>query len=263
MRITVPQIKAQRKQTKIVCLSTYTAPFARLADEVADIILVGDSLGMVLYGLDSTLGVTIEMMCLHGRAVVKATDKALVVVDMPFGSYQGCKYKAYENAARIMAETNCSAVKLEGGKEIAENIKFLAERGIPVMAHIGMQPQSFNSYGGFKFRGRDKDEFEKIIDDAKAVEEAGAFAIVIEGVTRILAKRITDRVKIPTIGIGAAQECDGQVLVAEDILGLGSNQKPRFVKKYAELNEIIKDALADFAADVKDSKFPAKEHTYE
>lgn len=263
MRITVPQIKAQKKQAKLVCLSTYTAPLARLADDVADIILVGDSLGMVLYGMESTLTVTVDMMCLHGRAVVKNSDKALIVVDMPFGSYQGSKATAYKNAARIMAETGAGAVKVEGGKEIADIIKFLSERGIPVMAHVGMQPQSFNSYGGFKYRGRDKEEFEKIIDDAKATEDAGAFAIVIEGVTRNLAKRITDRVKIPTIGIGAAPECDGQVLVAEDVLGLGQGAKPRFVKKYAELNEIIADAFKDFAHDIKDGKFPAKENTYE
>lgn len=263
MRITVPQIKAQKKQAKLVVFSTYTAPIARLADEVADIILVGDSLGMVLYGMDSTLPVTLDMMCLHGRAVVKASEKALVVVDMPFASYQGSKTAAYKNAARIMIETGAGAVKLEGGKEIADNIKYLTERGIPVMAHVGLQPQSFNTYGGYKFRGRDKEEFEKIIEDAKATEDAGAFAVVIEGVTKNLAKRITDRVKIPTIGIGASPECDGQVLVAEDMLGLGAGAKPRFVKKYAELNEIIKDAFQDFASDVRDGKFPAKENTYE
>ena len=262
-RITVPRIKAQKKQTKIVCISTYTAPLARLADEVADIILVGDSLGMVLYGMDSTLTVTVDMMCLHGRAVVKSSDKALVVVDMPFASYQGSNATAYKNAAKILAETGAGAVKLEGGTEIAGVVKFLTQRGIPVMGHVGMQPQNFNIYGGFKFRGRDKDEFEEIIEGSKSIEEAGAFAIVIEGVTRNLAKRITDRVKVPTIGIGAAPECDGQVLVAEDILGLGQGQRPRFVKKYAELNEIIKDAFVDFSSDIKEGKFPAKENCYE
>jgi 3-methyl-2-oxobutanoate hydroxymethyltransferase len=263
MRITVPQIKAQKRQAKLVAIACYTAPTATIADNVADILLVGDSVGMVLYGMDSTLTVTVDMMVNHGRAVVKSSDKALVVVDMPFGSYQASPVLAYKNAARIMAETGASAVKLEGGKEMASTIKYLVERGVPVMAHIGMQPQNFNNYGGFKFRGRDKDEFEKIIDDARAIEEAGAFAVVIEGVTRNLAKRITDRVKIPTIGIGASPECDGQVLVVNDLLGLGGNNKPRFVRKYAELDEIIHDALKDFANDVKSGKFPAKEHCYE
>ena len=263
MRITAPQIKAQKKQTKLIALSLYSAPMAKLADDVADILLVGDSVGMVLYGMDSTLAVTKEMMANHGLAVVKSSVKALVVVDMPFATYQGCKHSAYENAAYIMAQTGCQAVKLEGGKEIAENVKYLVERGIPVMGHVGMQPQSFNTYGGFKFRGRDKEEFEQIIDNAKAIEDAGAFAVVIEGVTRNLAKRITDKLRIPTIGIGASPECDGQILVLDDVLGLGASNKPRFVKKYAELDEIIKDALKDYAHEVKEGIFPAKEHCYE
>jgi 3-methyl-2-oxobutanoate hydroxymethyltransferase len=204
------------------------------------------------------------MMAQHGRAVVKSSKHALVVVDMPFGSYQPSAKFAFKNAAKIMAETGASAVKLEGGAEIKDTVKFLTNNGIPVMGHVGMKPQHFNTYGGFKYRGKDKEEFDQIIEDAKALEDAGAFAIVIEGVNRMLAKRITDKVRIPTIGIGASVECDGQVLVTEDLIGMSIAEKlPKFVKKYAEVNEVIADSLAEFAADVRDSKFPSKEQCYD
>ena len=223
--------------TPIVCLTAYTSLTAVLLDDRVDLLLVGDSLGMVLYGMESTLGVTLEMMIAHGQAVMRGSKRACVIVDLPFGSYQESKESAFRNAARVMKEVGCAGVKLEGGVEMAETIRFLAERGIPVLGHVGLLPQSVNTAGGFRSLGRGEKEAAAIIEDAKAVGEAGAFAMVIEGTVEPLARDITGIVPVPTIGIGASPACDGQILVTEDLIGLFSDFKPKFVKRYAELGE--------------------------
>ena len=212
---TVPAIRAMKDCDPIVCLTAYTAPMAKMVDTHADVILVGDSLGMVVHGFSSTLDVTLEHMILHGQAVVRGADKALVVVDMPFGSFEESPQQAHRNAVRLMKETGCAAVKLEGGVHMADTIRFLTQRGIPVMAHIGLMPQALNTAGGYKVVGRDRSEWEQLIDDAKAVEDAGAFSVVLEGTAEPLAARITKALTIPTIGIGASNKCDGQVLVVD------------------------------------------------
>ncbi|HVT51986.1 MAG TPA: 3-methyl-2-oxobutanoate hydroxymethyltransferase, partial [Dongiaceae bacterium] len=231
-RISVPDIVAHKGQVPIVCLTAYTAPMARMLDPHVDMLLVGDSLGMVLYGFESTIPVTVDMMCQHGAAVMRGSGRALVVVDMPFGSYQESPAQAFHNAARIVKETGCQAVKMEGGRAMAPTIEFLVARGIPVVGHIGLMPQSVNTMGGYRARGRGDSEATAVMADAIAVAEAGAFAIVVEGVMEQLGDAITQRVPVPTIGIGASASCDGQVLVAEDILGLFAEFKPRFVKRY-------------------------------
>ncbi|CAH2605597.1 3-methyl-2-oxobutanoate hydroxymethyltransferase (plasmid) [Rhodovastum atsumiense] len=213
-----------------VCLTAYTTPMARLLDPHVDLLLVGDSLGMVLYGLESTLPVTLEMMIAHGAAVMRGTQRACVVVDMPFGSYQESPQQAFRNAARLLAETGCAAVKLEGGVEMAETIRFLTARGVPVCGHVGLMPQSVNATG-YRVQGRDAAEAGRVTEDARAVAAAGAFAVVIEGTTRPLAAAITRDLPVPTIGIGAAPECDGQILVSDDMLGLFTAFTPRFVKR--------------------------------
>lgn len=260
-RITVPQITARKGAEPIVALTAYTAPMAALVDAHAEVILVGDSLGMVVHGLPSTLGVTLEMMILHGQAVMRGSSRALVVIDMPFGSYEESPGQAFRNAARVMAETGCAAVKLEGGAAMAETIAFLTGRGIPVMAHIGLTPQATNVLGGFKTQGRDESTWPAHLADAKAVAEAGAFSVVIEGVTEPLADRITDSVAIPTIGIGASARCDGQILVLDDMLGL-SGRVPRFVREFGNLGTSAAEAIAAYAAAVKDRSFPAEAHVY-
>ncbi len=229
-----PDIRARKGQLPLVMLTAYTTPGARLVDPHCDIALVGDSVGMVLHGLPSTLGVTMEMMILHGRAVVRGAAKAMVVIDMPFGSYEESPAQAYRNAARLMAETGAPAVKLEGGVHMAETIGFLTKRGVPVMAHIGLTPQAVNTLGGYKVVGRDG-EAEGVMEDAHAVEAAGAFSVVLEKVPMGLAARITQSLTIPTIGIGAGVHCDGQVLVSDDMLGLFTDFRPKFVKRYADL----------------------------
>ena len=255
-RRTVKDIARQKGKTPIVCLTSYTAPMARLTDEYADIILVGDSVGMVLYGFDSTLPVTLELMINHGAAVVRATNKALVVVDMPFGSYQESPEQAYRNAVSIMQRTGCAAVKLEGGAEMAETVSFLTRRGVAVMGHIGLQPQSVNASGGYGIRGRDADDRIKIMSDAVAISDAGAFALVIECTEESLAGEITARVSIPTIGIGASAACDGQVLVTEDMLGFTGAYIPKFVKQYADLHGAARQGIENFASDVRARLFP-------
>jgi 3-methyl-2-oxobutanoate hydroxymethyltransferase len=241
----------------IVFLTAYTAPMARLLDPHVDVLLVGDSLGMVVYGLDSTLAVTLDMMIAHGAAVVRGSEHACVIVDMPFGSYQESPAQAFRNAARILAETGCAAVKLEGGAELAETIRFLIGRGIPVCGHIGLLPQSVNAAGGYRTHGRDEAEAAKIF----AVSDAGAFAIVVEGTMEPLARAITEEIAAPTIGIGASPACDGQVLVSDDLLGLFTDFTPRFVKRYADLGPEISAAAASYAADVRARRFPGPEHT--
>lgn len=256
-----PDIKARKGSAPLVVLTAYTTPVARLVDPHCDIALVGDSVGMVLHGLPSTIGVTMDMMILHGRAVVRGLSKAMAVIDMPFGSYEESPQQAYRNAARLLAETGAPAVKLEGGQHMADTIAFLTARGVPVMAHIGLTPQAVNTLGGYKVVGRE-DEAVKVMTDAKACEEAGAFAIVLEKVPVGLAGRITAELSIPTIGIGAGVDCDGQVLVVDDMLGLFTDFRPKFVKRYAELGKLADQAITDYAAEVRARTFPAPEHGF-
>lgn len=254
-------IKSRKGGDPLVVLTAYTTPMARIVDRHCDIALVGDSLGMVLHGLPSTIGVTMEMMILHGRAVVRGLEKAMAVIDMPFGSYEESPQQAYRNAARLMAETGAPSVKLEGGQHMAETIAFLTARGVPVMAHIGLTPQSVNTLGGYKVVGRDE-EAAKVMADAEAVEAAGAYSVVLEKVPEGLAGRISQRLAIPTIGIGAGVRCDGQVLVVDDMLGLFTDFRPKFVKRYGELGPAADRAIADYAAEVRSRAFPAAEHSF-
>jgi 3-methyl-2-oxobutanoate hydroxymethyltransferase len=260
-RLTIPAIRAMKSGSKIVVLTAYTAPMARLLDAQCDMLMVGDSLGMVVYGMDSTLPVTLEMMIAHGAAVARAANHACVIVDMPFGSYQASPEQAFTNAARVMKETGASCVKMEGGAELAETIAFLTTRGIPVMAHIGLMPQHMHTVGGFKTQGKDTQARKAIMADAKAVAQAGAFAVVLEGVLESLAEEITHSIPIPTIGIGASPACDGQVLVVDDMLGMFEHT-PRFVKKFANLRETISDAVRNYARDVRSGRFPTEAQCY-
>ncbi|MBO6756578.1 MAG: 3-methyl-2-oxobutanoate hydroxymethyltransferase [Roseibium sp.] len=260
-RITVPQIAGRKGGDPIVSLTSYHAHTAAIVDAYADFILVGDSLGMVMHGMESTVGVSLDLMIMHGKAVVRGTKRALVVVDMPFGTYEESPSVAFRNAARIMKETQCGAVKLEGGKRMAETIRFLTDRGVPVMAHTGLTPQSSNVMGGFKTQGRDEESWPEHEDDAKAVAEAGAFALVLEGMVEPLAARITRQIPIPTIGIGASVECDGQILVLEDMLGLNP-KPPKFVKVYGNLGGQIEAAVKSYADEVKQRAFPGEAQVY-
>lgn len=260
-RLTVPQIAARKGGEPIVSLTSYHAHTATIVDRHADFILVGDSLGMVMHGMETTVGVPLDLMIMHGKAVVRGTKRALIVVDMPFGTYEESPNMAFRNAATIMKETQCQAVKLEGGKRMAETVHFLVERGIPVMAHIGLTPQSSHVMGGFKTQGRDEDTWPLHIEDAKAVADAGAFAIVVEGVVEELADQITAAVDVPTIGIGASKNCDGQILVLEDMLGLNP-WVPKFVKKYGNLGEGIEEAVKAYAQEVKSRTFPGEAQVY-
>ncbi len=244
-----------------MCLTAYVTPMAARLDKHCDLLLVGDSVGMVLYGMDSTLGVDLDMMIRHGRAVCRGAKQALVVIDLPFGSYEESKEQAFRSAARALSETGASAVKLEGGVEMAETIRFLSHRGVPVLAHVGLMPQSVNSYGGYGAHGRTVDEWQPIIDDALAVQEAGAFAVVLEGVAEPLARKITDELKIPVIGIGASSACDGQILVTEDMMGMFAIN-PKFVKRFAEIGLAIEGAIESYATEVRSRSFPEEEHTY-
>lgn len=260
-RLTVPAIAARKGREPVVMLTAYTARMAQLLDPHCDLLLVGDSLGQVIYGLPSTLAVTLDMMCAHGAAVVRGSYHAVVVIDMPFGSYEASPQRAFESAARILAETGAAAVKLEGGAAMAETIAFLTARGIPVMGHIGLTPQAVNALGGYGARGRGNAEYAKIIGDAKAVAEAGAFALVAEGVVETLANEIVAAVGCPVIGIGASAQCDGQVLVTEDMLGL-FERTPRFVKKFDDLAGRISAAVGSYASAVRDRSFPGDEQVY-
>ena len=256
-----PDIRARKGTAPLVVLTAYTTPGARLVDPHCDIALVGDSVGMVLHGMPSTLGVTLEMMILHGRSVVRGLTRAMAVIDMPFGSYEESPQQAYRNAAHLMAATGAAAVKLEGGTHMAETIAFLSRRGVPVMAHIGLTPQSVNTLGGYKVVGREG-EADTVMQDAIAVETAGAFAVVLEKVPMGLAARITQRMTIPTIGIGAGVHCDGQVLVLDDMLGLFTEFRPKFVKRYADLGRDADAAIATYAAEVRARAFPGDEHSF-
>lgn len=247
----------------LVCLTAYTAPMARLLDPHVDMLLVGDSVGMVLYGFEDTLSVTLEMMIAHGAAVVRGSSRALVMVDMPYGSYEDAfdPTQAIRNALRLVRETSCGAVKLEGGREMAATIDQIVREGIPVVGHIGLMPQSVKKMGGYKIQGRDDLQIEKLMTDAKAVVDAGAFALVVEGTVEPVARMISESVSIPTIGIGASPACDGQVLVIEDMLGM-TGEGLRFVKRYAELPAIISQAAETYAADVRARRFPGPEHCF-
>jgi 3-methyl-2-oxobutanoate hydroxymethyltransferase len=264
-RITVPSLRARKAdgatQEPIVMLTAYTMRMAQLLDPHCDMLLVGDSLGQVIYGLPSTIPVSLEMMCAHGAAVVRGSWHALVAVDMPFGSYEGSPEQAFASASRVMKETGCAAVKLEGGEAMAETIAFLSKRGIPVIGHVGLTPQAVNMLGGYGARGRETAEAKKILADAKAVDQAGAFCIVVEGVLEDIASEVTKNVAAPVIGIGASPQCDGQVLVTEDMLGL-FERTPRFVKRYADLASEIGEAAATYAAEVRSRSFPTNEQTY-
>src|SRR5579859_850276 len=260
--ITPTVIKARKGGPPIVCLTSYTAPMTKLVDPHADLILVGDSLAMTIYGMASTVGVTQEMMIAHGRAVVHAASRACVVVDLPFGSYEESPMQAFRTAASIMAETGCAAVKLEGGTVMAETIHFLTSRGVPVMAHIGLTPQSVNALGGYAVRGRSESEAAMIMADAEAVADAGAFSVVIEKTAEPLARAVTDRIIPPTIGIGASVACDGQILVVDDMIGFFTEFHPKFVRRYAEVAQSVEAAIASYAADVRTRRFPAQEHVF-
>ena len=261
-RVTVPAVRARKGGDPLVMLTAYTVRTAQLLDLHCDMLLVGDSLGQVVYGLPSTVPVTLEMMCAHGAAVVRGSYRALVVVDMPFGSYEGSPEQAFASAARILKESGAGAVKLEGGEAMAETIAFLAARGVPVMAHVGLTPQAVNTLGGYGARGRKPDEADKLLRDATAVAEAGCFALVVEGVVEPIAVAITAAVACPTIGIGASAQCDGQVLVAEDMLGL-FERTPRFVKRYDDLAARISDAARRYSEEVRSRAFPGLDQTYQ
>ena len=264
-RTTVPAIRARKVDgvtaEPLVMLTAYTMRMAQLLDPHCEMLLVGDSLGQVIYGLPSTVPVTLEMMCAHGAAVVRGSWHALVAVDMPFGSYEGSPEQAFDSAARIMKETGCAAVKLEGGEAMAPTVDFLTHRGIPVIGHVGLTPQAVNVLGGYGARGKSEAEAGKIVRDAKAVAEAGAFCVVIEGVMEAIADKVTAAIAVPTIGIGASANCDGQVLVTEDMLGL-FERTPRFVKRYADLATEIGEAAAKYRDEVRDRSFPTAEQTY-
>ncbi len=260
-RLTARKITARKGKSPIVCLTAYTAPVAAILDEVCDVLLVGDSVGMVLHGLPNTVGVTLEMMILHGQAVMRASRRALVVVDMPFGSYEAAPEEAYANAVRILKETGAQAVKVESGRHVADAIAYLTRRGVPVMGHVGLRPQAVLSEGGFRAKGRVAGEGECVIAEALAAAKAGAFAIVVEGVAEDLAARITAQVAVPTVGIGAGAGCDGQILVTEDMLGL-FEWTPKFVRRYGVLREDIAAAVRAYARDVREGAFPAAAETY-
>ena len=261
-RISVPQLTAYKGQKKIAALTAYSAPIARLLDDHLDMVLVGDSTAMVAYGMPDTLSITPAMMTAHAKAVVDATRKVCVVVDMPFGSYQESAEQAFRNAATMMAGSGAQAVKIEGTAVLAPTTRFMVDRGVPVLAHVGLMPQYVNVMGGFKAQGFSEDVANRILEDALAHQEAGCFGIVLEGVTEALGRRITETLSIPTIGIGASPACDGQILVTEDILGLSGPRIPKFAKQFADIGSLISQAAAQYAQEVREGQFPAMEHCF-
>jgi 3-methyl-2-oxobutanoate hydroxymethyltransferase len=260
-RISAADITARKRKTPIVCLTAYTAPMASILDEHCDVLLVGDSVGMVVHGLPNTVGVTLDMMILHGQAVMRGAKKAMVVVDMPFGTYEGSPERAFQNAVRVMQETGAHAIKVESGPTIPETVAYLTRRGIPVMGHVGLRPQAVLAEGGFRAKGRTEEERLRVMAEAEATADAGAFAVVVEGVAEGLAREITEALHVPTIGIGASAACDGQILVVDDMLGL-FDWTPRFVRRYADLRSEISRAAAGYARDVRARAFPAEAETY-
>ena len=260
-RTTAAEIQARKGGEPIVALTAYDAPMAAILDAHCDFLLVGDSVGMVVHGLPSTVGVTLEMMIMHGKAVMRGAQKALVVVDMPFGSYEAGPEAAFANASRLLMKTGAQAVKIESGKYAAETVRFLVDRGIPVMGHVGLRPQAVNVTGGFKAKGRNAEEWAEILAEAEATAAAGAFAIVAEGVSEDLAVELTNRLPVPTIGIGASAKCDGQILVTDDMLGL-FDWTPKFVKRYGAIKSEIERAVGDYASEVRARSFPAPAQVY-
>ncbi len=255
-------LNIQHSDKPIVCLTAYTKPMAQILDKYCDIILVGDSLGTALYGMENTLGVTLDMMINHGKAVMRGSQNAIIVVDMPYGTYEDSIEQSLITAKRIIEETKCDAVKLEGGSDMADRIKAITDAGIPVMAHIGLQPQSVEKEGGYKIKGKTEESIERLLADAKAIEKSGAFSVVIEGTIEEVARLITSKITIPTIGIGASAQCSGQILVTDDMLGLITDHTPKFVKKYADLAETIKSAVQEYKTEVQSKAFPTEEYTY-
>ena len=260
-RLTVPRIRQRKGGEPLVMLTAYTVRMAQLLDPHCDMLLVGDSLAQVIYGLPHTVGVTMEMMALHGAAVVRGSYHAAVIVDMPFGSYEGSPQQAFDNAARLLKETGAAAVKVEGGKVLAPTIEFLTQRGIPVMGHVGLTPQAVNILGGYGVRGKSEEEARSIVEDAVAVAQAGAFSIVIEGVLESIAIEITNKVDCPTIGIGASAQCDGQVLVTDDMLGM-FERVPKFVKRFGNMAGVVESAVKDYADEVRSRSFPTEDQIY-
>lgn len=260
-RIAAPDIAARKGGVPVVCLTAYTAPMAEILDEHCDLLLVGDSVGMVVHGLPNTVGVTLEMMIMHGQAVMRTAKRAMVVVDMPFGSYEGSQEEAYANAARVMKETGAQAIKVESGPTVVDTIDYLVKRGIPVMGHVGLRPQAILVDGGFKAKGKGVDERARILEEARATAAAGAFAVVVEGVAEGLAREITEAISVPTIGIGASAGCDGQILVTDDMLGL-FDWTPKFVRRYGDLRNDISKAVAGYADDVRARRFPGPAEIY-
>jgi 3-methyl-2-oxobutanoate hydroxymethyltransferase len=260
-RVTVPDIRALKGRQKIPCLTAYTAPIAALLDPHIDLLLVGDSVGMVMYGLPDPTGVTLEMMIMHGRAVVRGASRALVVVDLPFGTFEASPEQAFASAVRVIKETGCQAVKIETGEALAGTVAFLVQRGVPVMGHVGLRPQAVHVDGGFKAKGRTVDERARVIAEAKAVDAAGAFAIVLEGVSADLAEEITGMVAAPTIGIGASPACDGQILVTDDLVGM-AGRVPKFVRRYANIGPLIGEAAEKYAQEVRRGAFPGEKEVY-
>lgn len=260
-RLHAPDILKRKGGEPIVCLTAYDAPTAEMLDEHCDLLLVGDSVGMVVHGLPNTVGVTLDMMILHGQAVMRGARQAMVVIDMPFGSYEGGKELAYQNCARVMKETGAQGVKLESGPTVPQTIEYLVQRGIPVMGHVGLRPQAVLNEGGFKAKGKTEDERIRVMSEAEATADAGAFAVVIEGVAEGLAAEITLAIDKPTIGIGASAACDGQILVVNDMLGM-FDWSPKFVRRYADLRGEITRAAKSYAEDVRARRFPAQVETY-
>ena len=260
-RLTVPRIRQRKGGEPLVMLTAYTVRMAQLLDPHCDMLLVGDSLAQVIYGLPHTVGVTMDMMALHGAAVVRGSYHAAVIVDMPFGSYEGSPEQAFDNAARLLKETGAAAVKVEGGKVLAPTIEFLTQRGIPVMGHVGLTPQAVNILGGYGVRGKSAEEARSIVEDAVAVAQAGAFSIVIEGVLESIAIEITNKVDCPTIGIGASAQCDGQVLVTDDMLGM-FERVPKFVKRFGNMAGVVESAVKDYADEVRSRSFPTEDQIY-
>jgi 3-methyl-2-oxobutanoate hydroxymethyltransferase len=260
-RLAAPDIAARKGGEPVVCLTAYTAPMAEILDEACDLLLVGDSVGMVLHGMPNTVGVTLDMMILHAQAVMRGSRTAMVVVDMPFGSYEGSPEQAYVNACRVMKETGAQGIKVESGPTVPQTIAYLTSRGVPVMGHVGLRPQAVLMEGSFKAKGRTEVERERVLAEARATAEAGAFAVVIEGVAEALAREITASISAPTIGIGASPACDGQILVAEDLLGL-FDWSPKFVRRYADLRGDIGRAVKQYADDVRARRFPGEAETY-
>lgn len=269
-KISLPNLQARKQKIRtgkafpIVSLSVYSASQAKLLDDICDFLLVGDSVAMVLYGMESTLGATVDMMINHGKAVASNAKKACVVVDLPFGSYETSKEQAFETASRVMRETGAQGIKLEGGAHMAPAVEFLTERGIAVVAHIGLMPQHIATIGGYRYQGTNEEQELRLLDSAHKLAAAGASMIVLEAISEPVSRKITEQLDIPTIGIGASDACDGQILVIDDICGLGSiaGHKPRFVKEYVNIADDIKQAATDYAQDVQQRKFPGKEHLY-